>query len=311
MQNSCHLGGGLTVEKHPLTFRKYQQEAQKTDQFEEGEFSKLIPWVSLSEEAGVILRIYKDWMTYSDNKYIQENLKKELKEKLGHILWYASNLATKFDLELAEIAAENLVNARKRWSPDIGGQPLRDSRAREDEQLPRLMKFYFTQVDDAAGKKVVIAVLDENGNKLQVGDRLDDNSKHDDGYRFHDVFHLAYAAHLGWSPVIRSLLRRKRKSNADLDRIEDGARAQGLEEGITAQIFQEAKEQNFFEGITRLNTHLLKNIRKITRDLEVENCSLKQWETAILEGYQVFRDLRKKQGGTVEVDLRQHTIKLL
>ena len=46
----------------------------------------------------------------------------------------------------------------------------------------------------------------------KIGDELTDNAYKDDGYRFHDVFHSAYVAILGWSPVIRKLLKRKRKS---------------------------------------------------------------------------------------------------
>jgi hypothetical protein len=45
-----------------------------------------------------------------------------------------------------------------------------------------------------------------------LGDDLTDNAYVDDGYRFHDVIHLALIAHLGWSPVVRGLMRRKRKS---------------------------------------------------------------------------------------------------
>ena len=44
------------------------------------------------------------------------------------------------------------------------------------------------------------------------GAELTDNAYDPDGYRFHDVFHFAYAAVLGWSPITRALLRRKRKS---------------------------------------------------------------------------------------------------
>jgi hypothetical protein len=46
---------------------------------------------------------------------------------------------------------------------------------------------------------------------LNVGDPLTDNSHRPDGYRFHDVFHMSYAVHLGWSPVLRALLKLKRK----------------------------------------------------------------------------------------------------
>ena len=36
-----------------------------------------------------------------------------------------------------------------------------------------------------------------------VGAALTDNAYQDDGYRFHDVFHIAFTAILGWSPVLR------------------------------------------------------------------------------------------------------------
>ena len=38
-----------------------------------------------------------------------------------------------------------------------------------------------------------------------LGDPVTDNTHDDDGYRFHDVMHLANMAVLGWSPVMRSL----------------------------------------------------------------------------------------------------------
>lgn len=60
-------------------------------------------------------------------------------------------------------------------------------------------------------------------------------------YRFHDVFHLAYAAVLGWSPVLRALLKCKRKSHPWLDENQDGARAILIEEGISTFVFNHAK----------------------------------------------------------------------
>ena len=55
--------------------------------------------------------------------------------------------------------------------------------------------------------------------RVNIGDRLTDNRTEPDGYRFHDVFHLAYVAHLGQSPVIRALLKQKRKSDPRLDEL--------------------------------------------------------------------------------------------
>jgi hypothetical protein len=44
-------------------------------------------------------------------------------------------------------------------------------------------------------------------NGVNIGDRLTDNKLEKDDYRFHDVFHLANAAILGWSPVLRVIPR--------------------------------------------------------------------------------------------------------
>ncbi|MFI0349933.1 hypothetical protein [Actinomadura sp. 9N407] len=62
--------------------------------------------------------------------------------------------------------------------------------------------------------------------------------------RMHDVFHLSYAAVLGWSPVMRSLMRRKRKSDPAIDEAEDGGRAIAIEEGISTMVFSYASRHN-------------------------------------------------------------------
>ena len=66
---------------------------------------------------------------------------------------------------------------------------------------------------------------------------------------YHDVFHYAYVAVLGWSPVVRALLQLKRKSNKVVDETQDGARANLIEEGIAALVFAEAKSQAFFKNV--------------------------------------------------------------
>ena len=78
-----------------------------------------------------------------------------------------------------------------------------------------------------------------------MGDRLTDNILEPDDYRFHDVFHYAYTAVLGWSPVMRALFKLKRKSQPKIDEAEDGARALLIEEGIATWIFGQAKKLEF------------------------------------------------------------------
>ena len=89
-----------------------------------------------------------------------------------------------------------------------------------NEQLPRRFEVFMEEVE-VNGK---IYVLQKCGGVI-IGDRLTNNKMEQDDYRFHDVFHIAYAVHLGWSPVLRALFRVKRKSSPKTDENEDGARA--------------------------------------------------------------------------------------
>ena len=84
-----------------------------------------------------------------------------------------------------------------------------------------------------------------------------DNSWIDDGYRFHDAFHVAFLGVLGWSPVLRSLLRLKRKSQPQVDECEDGARAYDVEEGISSLLAKRAPQYNNFLEIQNIDNETL------------------------------------------------------
>jgi hypothetical protein len=90
----------------------------------------------------------------------------------------------------------------------------------------------FERVLDEGGPRERRYVL-QRCNGVLIGDRLSDNVAHADDYRFHDVFHYAYAAVLGWSPVTRALFRLRRKSDPAIDEAQDGARAVLIEEGAS------------------------------------------------------------------------------
>lgn len=89
----------------------------------------------------------------------------------------------------------------------------------------------------------------------------------DDHYRLHDVFHLAHAAVLDRSPVIRSLMKLKRRSRPDIDLAEDGGRAIAIEEAMSALVFAYASEHNYLEGKAHVDNALLETIRSITAQL--------------------------------------------
>ncbi|WP_422302508.1 hypothetical protein [Candidatus Binatus sp.] len=82
-------------------------------------------------------------------------------------------------------------------------------------------------------------------------------SQSPDHYRYHDVLHLGHLVFLGWPPSIRSLLRRKRKSDLMVDDNEDGLRAVQAEEHVTNLIHRRAERVGYFCTARRVETCLL------------------------------------------------------
>ena len=195
-------------------------------------------------------------------------------------------------VSFAQIIRGNIDKAQGRFlEPEFAKLPAFDSDFPEEERIPGKFKIKFTQ------RKSGQCYLQWNG--VFIGDPLTDNILDADGYRFHDVFHMAHAAILHWSPTFRALIKQKRKSDPQYDEAQDGGRAIVIEEGLTAWIFSRAKSLNFFEGQDSLSFDLLKTVQGFVRGYEVESCPLRLWERAILQGYEVFRKLLANNGGIV------------
>jgi NTP pyrophosphatase (non-canonical NTP hydrolase) len=195
-------------------------------------------------------------------------------------------------LDFRKVVDDNLVKTLGRFSePDLSKLEDFDAAFPIDEQLPRHFEVYITQ------RQSGLSYLKWNG--VFIGDPLTDNISKPDGYRFHDVFHLAHAAVLHWSPTLRALIKQKRKSDPTTDRDQDGGRAIVVEEGLTAWLFSYAQGLDNFEGHHGVSFDALKIIQKFVQGYEVERCPLKLWEDAILQGYAVFRELKKNNGGIV------------
>lgn len=210
------------------------------------------------------------------------------------------------ELAFSEVARSNLRKARGAFIEPQADDLVEldfDSKFGIEEQLPREFKIRVNQ--RGSGK----SYLQWNG--VFIGDPLTDNIADRDGYRFHDVFHFANAAILHWSPVMRALIRHKRKSNPKFDEEQDSGRAIVVEEGIAAWIFSRAKELNFFENQEKVSLGILKTIGEFVSGYEVEKCPLKLWEKAILEGYAVFRHLKANRGGWIIGNREQRTIEYM
>ena len=206
-------------------------------------------------------------------------------------------------IELREAAQVNLSKTHSRWPERRVYSAFFDEDFPEEEQLPRELEIEFRHVQRGNTGAVILRC-----NGLNFGDRLTDNIGQPDHYRFHDAFHFAYVVHLGWSPVVRALLKCKRKSDPLVDENEDGARARVIEEAVSAIVFSRAKEMNYYDGIDHVDYDLLKAIQEFVQGFEVADVPLWQWETAVLEGYRVFRSLQEHGRGHVTLDMNQREL---
>jgi NTP pyrophosphatase (non-canonical NTP hydrolase) len=207
------------------------------------------------------------------------------------------------EVSLDEAARRNVVKTLGRWPETLDWGSLFDADFPPEEQLPRKMTIVFSE-RDIGGRQYVIEQL----NGVNIGSRLTDNRHEPDDYRFHDVFHLAFAAILGWSPTLRALLQLKRKSQPSVDENEDGARAIIIEEGISTWVFNHGVRNNDYRSAGSVDYDLLKAVHELVRGYEVEARPAWQWERAILEGFRIFRALREHRGGAVSIDLEQRAI---
>lgn len=229
--------------------------------------------------------------------------KDRITSRLTEVFKTLIEVATQAQVDLAHAAHLNLKKVHDRWPVEKKYPPCFDTTYHEDEQIPRRIEMLISE-RTIGGQTYVY----QKCNGINIGDRITDNKQEEDDYRFHDVFHLGYAAVLGWSPVIRGLFRVKRKSNPRVDENEDGARATITEEAVSAWIFNIAARLNYFEGLKSLDYGLLKAVRNLVRGYEVHTCPLWLWEEAILQGYTVFRQLREHRRGLVIADLVTKTV---
>jgi NTP pyrophosphatase (non-canonical NTP hydrolase) len=208
--------------------------------------------------------------------------------------------ATEAGVTLEAAAVKNLMKTADRWPTERRYPEAFDAGSPEEERLPRKLSIEIFEREVGGG-----AYVFQRCNGVNIGDRLTDNAAVEDHYRFHDVFHLAHVAVLGWSPVVRSLLRLKRKSDPKVDEAQDGARAILIEEGVTTWIFGQAARLDHFAGLGpgQLPFDLLKNVRQFVAGYEVEDCPLWLWEEAIIQGYAAFRFLREHRRARLHIDM--------
>ncbi len=186
----------------------------------------------------------------------------------------------------------------------LAAQPMRerempffdDDRAAV-EQLPRHLVAEVGDVQAVPYRRTRLRI-----DGMEVGDVVDDNAWADDGYRHHDLMHLANLAVMGWSPVMRAMLGKKRRSDSDLRRVEDGARSQDIEEAVVTRIFLDVMRRfPEFDTADLLSPGALDDIRFETRMLEVSSATDSDWQRVAVVG--VYAMLVMRTASTVEFDV--------
>ena len=292
-----------------MDLNEYQRLANKTDQQPRSDRvgpehpSLLVPLLGMAGEVGELLGEHKKWLRDGDS---YEVFPERVKEELGDLLWYLSSVASKHGLTLEDVANHNLSKVEARWlsiACENRKRKFFDEHFPPEEQIPRTMDVSIRSIGD---REVVTLI-----NGISFGEQLSDNRYDDDGYRFHDVFHISYATFLGWSPMVRSLLKCKRKSDPLVDEVEDGGRSRVIEEGISAMVFSYAERRKYLEGAGGVDEKVLKTIKDMTDHLEVRNCTQAEWERAITEGFKIWRHVKGRGYTEFRADLAERKFDLV
>jgi hypothetical protein len=106
------------------------------------------------------------------------------------------------------------------------------------------------------------------------------------------------------------MLKKKRKSDARIDEVEDGARAAILEEAIVGQIFAYSRTKNYLENIKRVDADLIKLIQSLVQGYEVESAEPWEWQDYILKAMGIFREVRNGFTGKISFDAEQRSIEI-
>lgn len=289
------------------SFGDFQDLAYNTARTQDG----LLLDVCLSVLTQLAAQLMRQFLTSEERELNKEVNDREIVAVLGEVAWHLAALASLYSLKLGDIIIRNKVKLEDR-QPDGPKTPLHDAGDKEKEQLPRQFQVKFITIGNGRSRMY--------WNGAQLGNELKDNAA-PDGYRFHDVVHLAHIAHLGWSPVMRALMKRKRKNDDIVDEHEDGARARIVEESIIKMVHAEGiriaeinspgvprERLRLFPETSDISFSLLRQIRTLTDGIEVSRNKLWEWKNAIHDGFYLYHELCRHGQGTVTVDMDMREI---
>jgi NTP pyrophosphatase (non-canonical NTP hydrolase) len=261
-------------------------------------------------------QISRDFLPNKEMALNHEVRPKDPVDALGEIMWHLSALASLYSLSLSDILILTSEKASFRNPLNLSG-PEHNGEG-PSERFPDHFEVHFISRED---RKSDMFWVDTVGAIKKLGATLTDNDHDGDGYRFHDVMHVAFAVHLRWSPNLRAFMGLKRRSVPATDEVEDGGRAKILEEAVILEIHLQAQD---FEGRFRtagkliqgspyneldaIGFEFLRRLHELCRGHEVHQNPKQDWERAIREGYDCYYRLRAANGGIVVADMIERTL---
>ena len=291
-------------------FDTYQQVAARTQLSQD---TVQMTKVCVSEISRFVGRLTRDTLTEETQTKLYKFGPVQRLSCIQDLMWSVSNIAEIQGLSLGALALRNVEKTREIYPK----KEVRSKLTTEDNEFPAHEQFpekFDIQIVDLGDSK---SRMYWNGRPL--GNDVNDNSYVMDGYRFHDVLHLTFVAHLGWSPVIRSFLQRKRKSHPEIDEIEDGARARLIDELVINMMHTEAERLRKARSQPGENPHLFPEderfssdfgsaLRHLVRGLEVRDIKHWEWEKAAHLAFAIYEDLVGHREGTLTIDRKSRSI---
>ena len=137
-----------------------------------------------------------------------------------------------------------------------------------EEQLPRRLHVDFLERARGLQRAVILRC-----NDINFGDRITDNIR-PDGYAS-TTFSISRTRCIWVVPVVRALMRTKRKSNAgdSTRRRTERERASSRRRCLRSS-FSRAKQLKFFEGLDHVDLDLLKTVKEFVEGFEVRGRAL-------------------------------------
>lgn len=96
-----------------MDFKEYQKESRKTALYPDKDNNIVYPALGLSGESGEVADKVKK-IIRDDGGNVSNEVRDAISKELGDVLWYVSQLATEFGLDLDQIALRNIEKLQDR-----------------------------------------------------------------------------------------------------------------------------------------------------------------------------------------------------